>query len=103
MEEVGWVKICPFLEVRAPHPLLAEQDSGSKDVKEIYEFFQSEDPHDPMGKFMEHYNRLASIPSPGETKLQQVLRSVRLINIMRQAKMSEKHTKKALSKMGIKT
>ena len=102
MEDVGWVKICPFVEVNAPHPLLADQDPSAKDVKEIYNFFQEEDHMNPMAKFMEHYNSLAHIPNPGQSKLQQVLHSIRLIKMARQAKLSEKHMKKSLKQMGIK-
>lgn len=100
--ESGWVNMCPYLEVRAPHPLVADQDPTTKDVKEVYEFFKSEDSQDPMGKFLEQYNRLPRIPGPGETKMAQVLRAVRLIKIMRQAKVTEKQTIKTLEKMGIK-
>lgn len=100
--ESEWVNLCPYLQVRPPHPLVADQDPCARDVKEVYEFFKNEDPQDAMGKFMAHYNQLPTIPGPGESKISQVLRSIRLVKILRQAKFSQKQTLKALEKIGIK-
>lgn len=100
--ESEWVKLCPYLQVRAPHPLVADQDMNTKDVREIYDFFRGEDPKDAVGTFLKHFNRLPQIPGPGESKISQVLMSIRLMKMLRQAKLTEAQTKDTLGKMGIK-
>lgn len=101
--ESEWVKLCPYLQVRAPHPLVADQDPTTKDVREIYDFFKGEDSKDTVGTFLKHYNNLPQIPGVGETKIHQVLTSIRLMKMVRQAKLTGEQAKKALNSLGIKT
>lgn len=100
--ESEWVKLCPYLQVRAPHPLIADQDVNTRDVREIYDFFKEEDPKDTIGTFLKHFNQLSTIPGPGETKIAQVLMSIRLKKMIRQAKLTGKQAEDTLKKLGIK-
>lgn len=99
--ESEWVRLCPYLQVRAPHPLIADQDRTTKDVREIYDFFKDQDPKDAVGTFLKHYNKLPQIPGVGESKIGQVLMSIRLMKMVKQAKLTEVQTKKTLEKLGI--
>lgn len=97
-----WVKICPFLEVNPPHPLMADVDERARKVQDIYDFFKERNPNGPMEGFKEIYNRLPIIPEAGETKLSQVMRIVNLMKISRDAMGTRRKTQNALKKLGVK-
>lgn len=100
--ESGWVKLCPFLEVTPAHPLSAHNDSESKSVIEIYEFCKGMNPNSPLSEFKKLFNRLPVIPKPGETRLTQTLKAIKLLKIAQDALDTHNNTKKALKHLGIK-
>ena len=100
--DTGWVKICPLLQIEAPHPLAGDHDVKSREVKAIYDYFRAENPSDPYGEFKKIYNRLPVIPEAGETKLAQLKRVVSLLKISRDALSTSRSTRKALKTLGIK-
>lgn len=92
--ETEWVKLCPMLQIEPPHPLAGDFDSRTKEVMEIYDFFKEVEPLNPVGAFLEHFNRLPVSPSIHETKIGQVTKSVRLLKLARK-------TQAELAQMGI--
>ena len=102
VESVGWVQICPYLGVTPPHPLVAKQDSIGKQVMSIYDFFKDENPTDPMGSFTKHYTSLAKETGLKETKLQQMMNSINMIKVARNAKTLYNRTRRNLGRVGIK-
>lgn len=101
--ESGWVKLCPYLEVRPPHPMAASQDMNAKDVMEIFDFYKGENSEKPFESFMEHFKRMPVIPRAGETKLSSFLRMIRLLKIARKSGMTPYKTTRFLHKAGIET
>lgn len=81
MENVEWVKLAPYLDFTLPHPLDAEREEKTKEIREIYDFFGD------MGRFLEHYSRLPISPGFGKTKIEQVKESISLLKLS--AKLEE--------------
>lgn len=99
--DAEWVKLCPYLGVTPPHPLVAEQDKTAQEVKSIYEFFKEEHPDDPFKGFVKHFTTLAKTPT-NETKMTQVKNSIGLLKILRESKLLKRRTESQLRGMGIK-
>lgn len=92
--ETEWVKLCPMLQIEPPHPLAGDFDIRTRDVMEIYSFFKEEAPDYPIDAFLDHFNRLPVAPSMYENKIQQVMKSVRLMKLAKKTRME-------LEQMGI--
>lgn len=92
---MDWLKVCGHLEIKPPHPMAAEIDPNVSDVKEIISHFKSQDEKMWYENFLKHYSQLSTKPSRGESKLQQMIKSIRLMKIAKQ-------NLKELKQMGIK-
>ena len=99
--EAEWVKLCPYLGVVPPHPLVANQDQTAKDVIEIYDYFKENFPDDPFKGFVKHYTTLAKTPI-NENKITQMKNSINLFKVLKQAKLLQRRTEKQLRDSGIK-
>lgn len=71
---VGWVEVAQLLAV--PIPPNPDESADIRDVQEIHAYFSDAHPDSPMFAFTEHLSKLPVIPF-GESRLAQVLRSVR--------------------------
>lgn len=100
--ESEWVKLCPYLGVTPPHPLVAQQDQTAKEVMDIYSFFKERNPTDPFQAFVKHYTALAKKPGMNESKLSQIKNSISLLKIVRESGLLRRRTEKQLRDMGVK-
>lgn len=81
MDDVNWVKLCPYLQFEQPHPLDYDKDIKIKPVVLVYNYFKDKCGDKYLNGFLDHYNKLPSIPRYGQTKLEQVVESINLLNL----------------------
>ena len=77
------IKWLPQLDLTAPHPLDPQAGEKMRLAEEVYEFFKETYPDAPYDAFINHMNSMTSITN--EPKVQQVLRSIRLLKTARKA------------------
>lgn len=94
--ESDWVKLCPYLEVIPPHPLYSEKDNEIKEIVEIRDFFTERNKEDYMIPFLDYFLKLPMIPSENQSKIQQVLKSIRLMKVANKVQ-------KSLEEMGVQS
>ena len=99
--ESEWVKLCPYLGVTPPHPLVAQQDKTAQEVMSIHSFFKENYPDDPFKAFMKHYTNLAKTPV-NESKITQMKNSINMMKILREAKLLKTRTERELRGLGFK-
>lgn len=76
------VKWLPMLELEAPHPLDPSSSEKMRLAEEVYQFFKDTYPDKPYDSFLDHVGKLVPISS-SETRISQVLRSIRLLKMAR--------------------
>lgn len=81
-----WVKLCPYLELDPPNPLASDFKEKTKDLMKVYEFFKERNPQNFMHDFLKHYTKLPQRTKSGESKIEQVMKSINLIKIAQKLK-----------------
>ena len=76
--ENDWISMCPYLEVTPPNPLYSHKDKIIDDLVEIRDFFRQKNPDDYMSAFVDHLSSISIVPKSGNSKVSQVLKSIRL-------------------------
>lgn len=79
--ESEWVKIMPFIEKPLPFTAVNSDFPGVSESKEIYDYFFSRNPNEPIEDFKRFYSALPAIPRTGQSKIDQIMEAVRLMKL----------------------
>ena len=80
VNEMSFVRWLPYFEMEMPHHLDPKKGEKMKEVEEIYNYFVERVPSAPFEAFKTTASHIAPL-MVGETKLQKVLRFVRLMKL----------------------
>jgi len=80
LKDMSLFEWLPYLDMVAPHPLDPKKDEKLGGVQEIYDYFSKLSPKDPFNAFKFSLTNFAPL-LVGETKLDRVLRYIRLIKL----------------------
>ena len=85
LKDLAYVRAMPLLGGNSANPL-APESKEVKEVKEIFGYFSQVNPKDPVSELIGFLAKVSSIPNVGETKLGQMLRIVRTLQLSNKLK-----------------
>lgn len=78
LDRPDWVDLCEYLEVPPPNPNYSHKDEVINKIKEIQSYFVEKYKDNHKDAFVEYIAQLSASPKNGQSRLDQVLRSVKL-------------------------